>query len=96
MPTMHRFIKKTENMKKLPYESGFFAKITRKATNMERLSYIFLLLLMQQTKWHGYSFVPLKWPKKCSGPWTKSGQDVVGCGCTVRPRRSWLYSQAKA
>ena len=41
MPTIHRFIKKTENMKKLPYESGFFAKITHKAANMERLSYIF-------------------------------------------------------
>ena len=70
MPTMHHFIKKTENMKKLPYEIGFFAKITHKATNLEILSYIFLLLLMQQTKWHRCSFVPLRWPKKVSGPWT--------------------------
>ena len=58
-------------MKKLPYESGFFTKINRKATNMERLSYFCLLLLMQQTKWHKYSFAPLDGTDIWSGPWTK-------------------------
>ena len=43
MPMMHRFIKKNENMKKLPYENGFFAKITYKATTDAMLSHIFQL-----------------------------------------------------
>ena len=70
MPTMHRFIKKTENMKKLPYEIWFFTKIYHKATNLERLSYIILLLLVQQTKWHKQSFATLGGTDIWAGPWT--------------------------